>query len=113
MNTTESLHQAVAKREGIRLEEGQEIDHRDGDGLNCRRGNLRAATSTQNHCNTPVRKRNKSGVKGVCFQKGAWCAYITSKGKTRNLGRYRSKEDAAHAYAHAAVQIHGEFARLA
>lgn len=43
--------------------------------------------------------RNKSGVKGVCFDKSRkkWLAYICLDGKQKMLGRFASKDDAIYA----------------
>lgn len=41
------------------------VDHRNGDRLDCRRGNLRTCTHAQNLCNTKLRADNASGFKGV------------------------------------------------
>jgi hypothetical protein len=90
-----------------------EVDHRDGDGLNNRRGNLRPATRAQNARNTAVRSSNKAGVKGVCYSKAnkGWVAQITTDGVNKNLGTFQLKSDAQAAYDAAAREMHGEFAR--
>ncbi len=48
---------------------GLEIDHRDGDGLNNRRGNLREATRLQNQYNRRLNVNNTSGYRGVTYDK--------------------------------------------
>src|ERR1700685_1864374 len=48
-----------------------EVDHRDGNGLNNQRHNLRIATHGQNMCNRSMQKNNISGVRGVCWHKDA------------------------------------------
>jgi hypothetical protein len=91
------------------------VDHRNGDGLDNRRDNLRLATHFQNACN---RHRNKSKTSsrfvGVSFKKrdNNWAARINYKRKTISLGRFNSELDAARAYDNAARKYHGEFARL-
>lgn len=92
------------------------VDHKDGDGLNNRRENLRLCTQQQNMRNT--RKRaSASRFKGVTFQKDRatqakpWLAQIKC-GKKKNLGRYATEMEAAHAYDRAAKELFGEFARL-
>jgi hypothetical protein len=89
-------------------------DHRDGDGLNNRRGNLRLCTSSQNSCNQKIGKRNSSGFKGVGFYlpTSKWRARIDYKGKGRHIGYFNSPEEAAKAYNDKAKIFHGEFARL-
>lgn len=87
-------------------------DHKDRNGLNNQRGNLRSATCAQNAWNSGVRKNNKSGFKGVVFDKARkkWSAKINANGKRFYVGRFETKEDAATAYNIAAKKFHGEFA---
>jgi len=105
------LHRVVAARKGIEAQ-AAEIDHQDGDGLNCRRSNLRAATSAQNKWNQRRRKDNSSGDKGVCQRRGKWRAQISIDGKRRHLGDFATREEASAAYREAATNAFGEFARL-
>ena len=105
------LHREIAARMGLDLT--NEIDHVDGNGLNNRRNNLRAATTAQNQRNQGIDRRNKSGVKGVWWvgSQQKWRAGITVDRKRYYLGSFSSKEDAAAAYDMAAARLHGEFAR--
>src|ERR1035438_5691676 len=52
------------------------IDHRDRDGLNCRKSNHRAASSSQSNANQGIRKDNTSGFKGVSVRKKGWRACL-------------------------------------
>ncbi len=45
------------------------VDHKDGDPLNNRKTNLRKATPAQNAGNTKLLRNNKSGYKGVFWDK--------------------------------------------
>lgn len=92
-----------------------EIDHKDTDGLNCRRSNLRPATRSQNVINTRLRSDNTSGVKGVYWDARLhkWRAHVCRDGRNRCVGSFDIKEDAAAAYATVAREIHGEFVRIA
>lgn len=92
-----------------------QVDHRDGDGLNNRRGNLRLCTHAENQRNRGARADNKSGFKGVCFSKrtNRWRAEICAAGQRRFLGYFAELDDARRAYAAAAAALHGEFGRAA
>ena len=89
------------------------IDHKDGNGLNNRWVNLRPATKRQNAANTGAPRNNTSGFKGVSLLKktGRYRAYITQDGRQRSLGNYDTAEAAHAAYAAAAAEVYGEFAR--
>ncbi len=91
---------------------GVEVDHRNGDGLDNRRSNLRVATRSQNRCNG-ITRMNKSGYKGVTVRSSGRChAVVTVQGRRLFLGSFSTPEDAARAYDAAARELHGEFARL-
>lgn len=91
------------------------IDHIDLDRSNNRWSNLRLASNSENATNSGIRRSNTSGVKGVSFHKarGKWTAHIRINGKKRYLGLFHSRDLAAQAYADAAMQHHGKFARPA
>ena len=93
---------------------GQIIDHRDGDGLNNTRGNLRQCSKSQNAMNSRIRNTNKSGFKGVCWHKriNKWYAQIQVKGKKVHLGYFTCIMKASKAYIAAAKKYHGEFAKV-
>lgn len=95
-------------------DDDHDVDHRDGNGLNNRRGNLRLATRSQNLCNRRRPANTSSRFRGVCFDKqtGRWTAQIGRDGKCKRLGRFVTEEEAALAYDSAARQLHGEFATV-
>ena len=91
-----------------------EVDHRSGDGLDCRRGNMRIATHAQNIHNQRLSRANTSGMKGVCWDMGSqkWRAKIKIDGKQICLGRFITPESAHDAYAEASARLHGEYGRV-
>jgi hypothetical protein len=105
---TISLHLLIAARMGLT----GKIDHKNGNSLDNRRKNLRAATSIQNGQNAKRYSSNTSGYTGVAWSKRSnkWIAYISDNGKRVHLGYFTDKHDAAMAYNKAAKQYHGEFA---
>ena len=90
-----------------------QIDHRDGNGLNNRWLNLRECTRSQNGANRSVYKNNKLGIKGVCYHKvnKKYTSQIKKDGKVIRLGFFNTPEAAARAYRKAAKKYHGNFAR--
>lgn len=92
--------------------EGLDVDHKDGDGLNNLRINLRVATHSQNRCNQRISKSNTSGFKGVSRRKtGKWKAQIMVGRRSFYLGLYDTPEAAHAAYIAASVDLHGEYGR--
>lgn len=89
-----------------------EVDHKSMNKLDCRKDNLRICTKAQNHCNRALQSNNRSGFKGVSQSKGRWQAIIYCKKKSHHLGFFDDKHEAAAAYAKAAKELHGEFARI-
>ncbi len=90
-----------------------EIDHRDGNGLNNQKYNLRVCTHAENLQNQRKRiARKTSKYKGVSRDKvnKKWKAQIGTNHCTLNLGRYLLEEDAAKAYDCKAKELFGEFA---
>ena len=90
------------------------VDHKDSNGLNNQRGNLRPATVSQNQCNRKTDADNTSGYKGVNWSEfsNKWRARIQIRGRQKHLGYFPDKLDAAKAYNKAAKKYHGAFARL-
>lgn len=93
--------------------DGLDTDHKNGDGLDNRRRNLRPATRTQNMRNAAKYACNGSGYKGVSFRRdtGGWRARIRVNGKLIDLGTHETLEDAHNAYSKSAELFYGEFAR--
>jgi hypothetical protein len=90
-----------------------EIDHENGNGLDCRDGNLRPATRQQNTSNR--RYYNRTGYRGVFLTKGKknpFGAQIEHNGKNNHIGVFSTAEAAALAYNERANALFGEFAIL-
>jgi hypothetical protein len=98
----------------LQAKDGQVVDHRNGDGLDNRRTNIRLCTREQNNRSVSKRRTNTSGYKGVTWhgQRKKWQAYIKFNGIKKSLGLYINKHVAAQAYNVAAKNYHGEFAIL-
>lgn len=89
-------------------------DHINTNSLDNRRENLRIASRSQNQMNRKKPKHNKSGYKGVHWDKRAnkWRASIAVHGKTYNLGNYDDPKKAHEAYKKKAQEFFGDFANL-
>lgn len=101
------LHQAI-------LEVATSVDHRNHNGLDCRRDNLREAGKTGNIRNTRKRRAQcTSRFKGVDLERcGRWRARIFVEGRRIQLGVFDSEVVAALCYNRAATTHYGEFAYL-
>lgn len=89
--------------------DGQIIDHMNGNGLDNRKSNLRFCTFSENSYNKKIKKK----YRGVCLKRGKrWYSSITCQWKTHHLGVHETERDAAMAYDVAAKKLFGEFARL-
>lgn len=80
-------------------------DHRDGDGLNNQRNNLRIRTQQGNsRAFQQKRKGTTSRFRGVSLFRGKWVSRIGVPGKKIFLGRYPSGETAAKRYDEEAIK---------
>ena len=88
-------------------------DHKDGDGLNNQRLNLRPCTPAQNNFNRRKSFGKSSKFKGVTWHKRAmvWQASIMHGGKSKFLGYFKKEEEAAKAYDLACASKFGEFGK--
>jgi hypothetical protein len=77
--------------------DGLLTDHRNGDGLDNRRSNLRTATHAQNMQNIRQRKHWSSQYRGVSWdaKAGKWRARAWSNNVCTRLGWFTEEEDAA------------------
>jgi hypothetical protein len=92
----------------------KDIDHRNRNGLDNRKANLRACTVHQNARNRGKAKGKTSKYLGVSWDSdcGKWKAEITPNRTRIRLGRFISEKQAAEAYDAAALEHFGEFACL-
>lgn len=86
------------------------VDHIDGDGLNCRKINLRCTTTHHNTHNYAHPTGNP--FRGITRRRGKWIAQITENRRKVFIGSYTLPQDAARAYDREARRIYGEHARL-
>ena len=109
-HTTQYLHRFIL---GV-TDPKQKVDHRDRDGLNNCRSNLRKPTDAQSVYNRGLHRHNTSGFKGVCLEKrtNKWRSAIGINGRNISLGHFHSKIEAAKAYDTAALKYYGEYAVL-
>jgi hypothetical protein len=97
----------------IHCSDEEEVDHKNHDTLDNRRGNLRKCSKTQNVRNARLGIKNTSGFRGVHLHKpGKWRASIAVDGRKKHIGLFNSPIKAARAYDAVAQKMHGEFASL-
>jgi hypothetical protein len=97
---------------------GANVDHKNGNGLDNRRSNLRISTKYQQAFNKGVHSHKKSlGCKGVSIvkdKKGVpkyWIDRITFEKTRIYLGTFKTHVAASRAYIKKAKELHGEFAK--
>ena len=108
---TQRMHQFILGDNPLK----PHIDHRDGDGLNNQKYNLRPCSNMENTTNKKKTNKKCSSIyKGVCWDNHSnkWRAYIQTNGKLIYLGLFKIEIDAARAYDIAAIKYHGEFRNL-
>lgn len=93
------------------IPESYQIDHIDGNKSNNKIENLRLASRTQNSYNRGKNKNNSSGYKGVhfCKRDKRYKAQIALGSKRKQLGSFKSAEEAYEAYLKAAKETHEDF----
>ncbi len=84
---TPYLHRAVL---GLGAGRNPNVDHQDGDTMNCRRANLVPKTQQQNLRNRTLETKNESGMAGVRRSWNRWRVTLSS----RTIGYYGTLEEA-------------------
>lgn len=89
------------------------IDHINGNRTDNRASNIRSCNKYENSWNSKIRKDNKSGVKGVSWNKCAskWQAIISVNGVKKYLGLYEDVKSAELIIKKERERLHGEFSR--
>lgn len=88
------------------------VDHQDGDELNDKIDNLRAASRSQNNSNKKSAKNSTCKYLGVRKRGNTFITQITVNNKTLYLGSFKDEDVAALKYNEAAVKYHGNFANI-
>ena len=105
-DTTQRMHRFL-----LDPKPDEQVDHKNGNGLDNQRHNLRTCSCQQNTRNRR-KYRGNSKYKGVSCESKPWRAQITVNGGVILLGRFTTEIEAALAYNVAAKQHFGEFAVL-
>ncbi len=110
--TTGRRKTVMMHREIMNAPAGACVDHINHNPLDNRKVNLRLCSKGQNNFNQRLRRDNKSGFKGVYFDKsaGKWGTEFQSKGEQCYIGLFTSALDAALAYDARITEAFGEFA---
>lgn len=89
--------------------EGRQTKFANGDTLDCRRENLRPASRAEIQSGSGLGPNNKTGFKGVSFNKrsGKFKAYIKHNGKLLYLGLFHTAIDAARKYNEKSHELRG------
>ncbi len=103
-----SMHVQLMSNE---ITEGLEVDHKDHNGLNNQRDNLRVGTRQQNGCNTQI---SVGTLRGIFWnrERQLYFTQVVVYGKVHFSGYFDTPEEAARHYDALAVKYHGEFASI-
>ena len=103
------MHRVIAK-----AEDGVEVDHINGNGLDNRLENIRITSRKWNSKNYRKPVTNTSGEKGVSWSRGKnkWHATISNGNKDIHIGYFENIVDASNAYKKAAKKYHRDFVRM-
>lgn len=104
-------YQIIMHRELLSAAPGTEVDHKNHNGLDNRKENLRIATTSENRRNSLLQTRRNGRLKGAGWHKHSkkWRGYIALDGKQKSLGYFHSEQEAHDAYVLAAKSHWGEW----
>ena len=108
-DTNVYMHREIKKQSDNKIN----IDHKDGDGLNNQKNNLRICNQSQNCGNSNKQCNNTSGYKGVFYHKYSkkYQVQIMHNNKLLACGYFNNKVEAALVYDKKARELFGEFAK--
>ncbi len=94
--------------------DNQEIDHKNRNTLDNRKSNLRIVTHAQNMKNRNKHKNNKSGIKGVYWDKRGkkWRSEIRVDGKKIHLGMFSDLMEAKTMRNNSEIKYFGEYSAI-
>lgn len=98
----------------LKKRDGKISDHKNRNGCDNRRNNLRIVTVTTNNHNSKLQRNNTSGFRGVSWKKDRqkWKAYLMVDNKQVHLGYFDSSLNAALAYDREVKRIRDQFASI-
>jgi hypothetical protein len=108
---SQQMHREIM---GYTYKDGKMVDHKNRNGLDNRKENLRPADKMLNGVNCGMRSNNTSGYRGVYWDKWSrsWKAQIRVANVTKNCGRSLNVIEAARAYDCQAQKYWGDNAIL-
>jgi hypothetical protein len=102
------LHREILGLGPLR-DDPREVDHKDHNGLNNQKGNLRIATKSQNQQNRNLIKTSTTGLRGITYHANRWILRLKIDGTHYHLGCWIDRDDAAYASHYAINLVRGEF----